>query len=153
MAYKKSTKSNKKCAEFIAQFEGLLLSAYWDKTGKVWTIGYGHTAGVKPGQKITRSQALKYLQSDLRTAEKYVNKYVDKYHLNQRQYNALVSFAFNCGGGNLNKLMDNGKRDKALIPSKMRLYTKSGGVELKGLVRRRKAESILFEKGIYTDGY
>lgn len=153
MAYKKPTKSNKKCAEFIASFEGCVLNAYWDKTGKVWTIGYGHTAGVRKGQKITKSQALKFLQSDLKTAEKYVNKYVDKYHLNQRQYNALVSFTFNCGGGNLNLLTNYGSRSKEEVGEKILRYTKSGGVELKGLVRRRKAEHILFKEGRYTDGY
>lgn len=131
----------------IKEFEGLRLAAYWDSTGKVWTIGYGHTGGVKKTDVITEEQAEEFLRKDLESAEKDVSKY-SKYNFNQNEFDALVSFTFNCGGGNLAKLTDNGNRSKATIAEKLLLYTKSGGVELIGLVRRRKAEQALFKKPI-----
>jgi lysozyme len=147
-------KISDKGVSFIASFEGCRLTAYWDATGKVWTIGYGHTANVKKGDKITKKQALNYLKSDCANAEKAVNKMIERgYKLNQQEYDALVSFTFNCGSGNLAALHKNFTRDKKTIATKILLYTKSGGVELKGLVRRRKAEHTLFVDRKYTDGY
>ena len=63
----------------IKKFEGCKLTAYQDSIG-VWTIGYGHTAGVTKGQVITQAQADTYLKSDCTTAEKAVNSYDSKYH-------------------------------------------------------------------------
>ena len=90
----------------IKQFEGCRLFAYQCAAG-VWTIGYGHTAGVKKGMTITQAQADAYLKQDCRKFESYVNSaaYVPiTANLNQNQFDALVSFAFNCGAGNLKKL-------------------------------------------------
>lgn len=133
--------------KMIGTFEGCRLTAYWDKTGKVWTIGYGHTKGVKEGDKITNQQAIDFLKKDVFDAEASVNKYFTHYNWNQNEFDALVSFTFNCGGGALNKLLDNGGRTKAEIAEKILLYNKSGGVKLPGLTRRRKAEHDLFIKG------
>lgn len=80
----------------IKQFEGCRLTAYKCPAG-VWTIGYGHTAGVKQGQKITQEQADGLLTEDLQKYEKKVDKYDGRYWWNQNEFDALVSFAFNVG--------------------------------------------------------
>ena len=127
--------------KLITSFEGCHLKAYQDPTG-TWTIGYGHTNGVYPGQTITQQQAELYLKQDLANKEKYVNKYNNVYHYNQNQFDALVSFCYNAGQGNLNKLLDGGNKPLEIV--KLDLPTtciKSKGVQLPGLVRRRKAEA------------
>lgn len=126
----------------IKQFEGCRLTAYKDSVG-VLTIGYGHTKGVKAGQKITQAEADEYLKQDVVTAERAVNKY--KYNYNQNQFDALVSFTFNCGSGNLKKITDNGNRTLAQISARIPNYNKAGGKVLAGLTRRRAAEKALFD--------
>ena len=134
----------------IASFEGCRLKAYWDKTGKVWTIGYGHTEGVKEGDAITDEQAIAFLKYDCRKAENSVNKYNYIYKWNQNEFDALVSFTFNCGGGSLKTLLANGTRSRKEIADKLPAYNKSGGQVLAGLTRRRKAEQKLFLTPVET---
>lgn len=134
----------------IASFEGCRLKAYWDKTGKVWTIGYGHTEGVKEGDVITDEQAITFLKYDCRKAENSVNKYNYIYKWNQNEFDALVSFTFNCGGGSLKTLLANGTRSRKEIADKLPAYNKSGGQVLAGLTRRRKAEQKLFLTPVET---
>lgn len=129
--------------DLIKQFEGCRLTAYRCPAG-VWTIGYGHTAGVKQGQKITQAQADEYLRQDLAKYEKNVEKYDSRYQWNQNEFDAMVSFAFNVGS--IDKLTVNGSRSKAVIAEKILLYNKAGGRALAGLTRRRKAERDLFLK-------
>lgn len=129
--------------KLIEEFEGCRLVAYQDSVG-VWTIGYGHTKGVKKGQAITKEQAEHYLQSDVGNAEKVVNKYYDRYKWNQNQFDALVSFAFNIGS--IDQLTAKGTRSIAEISNKILAYNKAGGKALAGLTRRRKAEKLLFDK-------
>lgn len=131
----------------IKRFEGCRLTAYQDSIG-IWTIGYGHTSGVSKGQTITQVQADRYLKADCANAEKAVNKYHSKYHWNQNQFDALVSFTFNCGSGNLKKLLNNGQRTIAQISAKIPAYNKAGGKVLRGLVNRRAAEKELFDRPI-----
>lgn len=132
-------KTSQKGIDLIKSFEGCKLTAYQD-TVHVWTIGYGHTGGVKSGQKITKAQAEDFLKADLAKFEKAVNAL--KMDFNQNQFDALVSFAYNCGTGNLNKLCKG--RTKAEIGSKMLLYNKAGEKVLAGLTRRRNAENKLY---------
>ena len=127
----------------IKEFEGCVLQAYDDSTG-VWTIGYGHTVGVKRGQKITQVQAESFLKNDLVIYENGVTG--TKINLNQNQFDALVSFAYNCGVGSLKTLVAN--RNLKQISEALLLYNKAGGKVLAGLVRRRKAEKELFEKAV-----
>lgn len=134
--------------EFIGSFEGLRLTAYWDSYGQVWTIGYGHTGGVRQGQTITKAQALSYLRSDCQTAANAVNNYV-KVSLNQNQFDALVSFTFNLGAGSLRSsslltYLNNGNYKAAANEFPKWCY--AGGQKLEGLVRRRNAEKALFLK-------
>lgn len=129
---------------FIASFEGCRLSAYQCPSG-VWTIGYGHTKGVKKGDTLkSEKEAKEMLINDLINFENAVNKYDHIYSWSQSEFDALVSFAFNCGVGNLNNLLKSGTRDRSQILSHIPLYNKSRGIALSGLTRRRKAEAELF---------
>ena len=135
--------TSKKGVQFIAQFEGCRLHAYPD-SGGVWTIGYGHTAGVTPSMSITMQQALLYLAQDLANKEKYVNKYNSIYHFTQDQFDALVSFCYNAGQGNLVKLLDNGNKPLEVVKQELpNTCIKAKGKVLKGLIRRREAEAKL----------
>lgn len=126
----------------IKQFEGCHLTTYKDPKG-VLTIGYGHTKGVKLGQKITLAQADEYLRQDVASAEKAVSKY--KYDYNINQFSALVSFTYNCGTKNLKKITNRGTRTLAQISARLPNYNKADGKVLTGLVRRRAAEKKLFD--------
>lgn len=137
-------KINDEGLELIKSFEGCRLVAY-KCPADVWTIGYGHTAGVYEGMVITQQQANNMLKSDMRKYEKYVTDNV-KIPLNENQFSALVSFCYNCGVGNLKKLVKN--RTAAQIADAMLLYNKASDKVLTGLVRRRKAERDLFLKGV-----
>ncbi len=136
-------KTSQRGIDLIKQFEGLRLTAYKCPAG-VYTIGYGHTRGVKRGMKITEEEASAYLTADLRNSEKAVERYDSIYHWNQNEYDALVSFTFNCGATNLRSLLRNGGRNRSKIAATLPLYRKAGGKVLKGLERRRAAEKALF---------
>lgn len=85
--------------EFIKHHEGLETKAYPDPgsaDGHPWTIGVGHTKGVKKGDTCTVAQAMEWLREDVRTAEAAVLRLV-KVPLTQAQFDALVSFVFNVG--------------------------------------------------------
>ncbi|EEV00633.1 glycoside hydrolase family protein [Roseburia intestinalis] len=132
----------------IKQFESCRLIAYQCSAG-VWTIGYGHTVGVYKGMKITQKKAEAYLLQDVAKFEKYINNpsYVPfTAQLNQNQFDALVSFAFNLGQGNVKKLCTG--RVMNQIPSAMQRYCKAAGKTLPGLQRRRKAEAALYNKKV-----
>ena len=92
-------KTSQEGINLIKKFEGCRLTAYKCPAG-VWTIGYGHTDDVKKGQKITKAKAEEYLKNDLIKYEKGVERLV-KVKLNQNQFNALISFAYNRGLGAL----------------------------------------------------
>jgi GH24 family phage-related lysozyme (muramidase) len=130
----------------IKQFEGLRLTAYRCPAGK-WTIGYGHTKGVKKGMYISEEVATHFLIEDVQRVEPVINSYDDIYHWTQNEFDALASFAFNCGIGNLKKLLKYGQRTKSQIADAILLYNKANGRVLRGLIRRRKAERELFVKG------
>lgn len=143
-------KTSSKGVSLIKKFEGCRLKAYKCPAG-VWTIGYGHTAGVKEGDTITQQTADVYLRNDLEKYEKAVLNYDGIYHFNQNQFDALVSFTYNCGAGNLKNLTQSGKHTIAQISAKLPLYNKAGGVVLRGLQRRRAAEKELFDTPIKSD--
>lgn len=129
----------------IKHFEGLRLEAYQDSVG-VWTIGYGHTKGVKKGDVITQKQADQFLLEDLQDAVNAANRLV-KVELTQDQFDALVSFTFNLGQGNLAsstllKLLNQG--DYSGAADQFTRWVYAGKQKLGGLVRRREAERELF---------
>jgi len=129
----------------IKEFEGLRFKAYKCPAG-VWTIGYGHTGGVQPDWVITQEVAERFLREDLFHAERSVGAYAC-IKLNDNQFAALVSFAFNVGVKNfessqLLKLLNRGWYDQ--VPAQLMRWTKVHGVEMQGLVRRRAAEAGLW---------
>lgn len=145
-------KASKNCYNLIMKFEGCRLEAYKAvRTEKYFTIGYGHYGpDVYSGMRITEEEAQAYLVDDVESFEKNVNDINEKYdyNFNQNQFDALISFTYNCGNGNLLKLCDYGKRSISEISEKIVLYNKSAGKTLNGLVNRRKAEKELFDKPI-----
>ena len=138
-------KTGKKGLELIKHFEGCELKAYLCPAG-VWTIGYGHTKGVKEGDVITAEEANEMLLAELDEYEGYVNNLVEV-ELNQNQFDAMVSWVYNLGGGNLKastllKVLNAGDYDG--VPAQMLRWNKAGGKVLEGLTRRRQAEADLF---------
>ena len=142
-------KTSQRGIDLIKGFEGCRLVAYKPvPTEKYWTIGYGHYGpDVVPGMKITPGQAETYLKADLAKFEKVVDDL--GLNLNQNQHDALTSFAYNCGAGNLKKLCEG--RSLSEIADKMLAYNKGGGKVLAGLTRRRNAERALFLTGVPAD--
>lgn len=138
-------KTSHKGIALIKEFEGLRLKAY-KCPGGVWTIGYGHTAGVKPGMVISEAQAEEYLMADLIASEKYLNDL--RLAINQNQFDALISFIYNVGTGNfssstlLRKVKAN-PLDKSIMDEFLRWVYSKGRV-LPGLQRRRLAEMKLY---------
>lgn len=140
-------KTSQNGINLIKQFEGCRLEAYKAlPTEKYFTIGYGHMGeDVKQGMIISQAKAEELLKKDLEKFEKSVTTATAKYSgLNQNQFDALVSFTYNCGAGNLAKLLEG--RTLAQVADAMLKYNKAGGKELAGLTRRRKAERELFIK-------
>ena len=124
--------------DLVKKFEGLRLEAYQCSAG-VWTIGYGTTANIRQGMKITRTQAEEYLVRDLLAFEQSINARV-KVPLTQNQFDALICFVYNVGVGafgksSLLKLLNAGNYEA--VPSQLMRWTKAGGKELIGLVKRR----------------
>lgn len=138
-------KISQKGIDLIKRFEGCRLEAYKCPAG-VWTIGYGHTNGVKEGMKITQQEAEKLLKQDLVVYENIVLESVTT-ALNQPIFDALVSFTYNLGGGNLKsstllKLLND--RDYYGASKEFEKWNKASGKVLEGLVKRREAERNLF---------
>jgi lysozyme len=135
----------------ISQREGLRLDAYED-TGGTWTIGYGHTKGVKQGDKITQEQALAYLQADIARAEDCVSKSVTV-QLSDNQYGALVSFAYNIGcdafcKSTLVKKLNEG--DYESVHKEMFRWIYVNKIPSDGLINRRKSEIGQWVKGEFV---
>ena len=139
-----------KCSQeglaLIKKFEGCRLESY-RCSANVLTIGYGHTGGVLETDVITQDDADRLLEQDIAKFEKYVNVNV-AVELNQNQFDALVAWTFNLGVGNLRQstmLRKLNEGDYQSVPSEMNRWNKAGGKTLDGLIRRRKAEGLLFE--------
>ena len=152
---------SKKCIEMVKEFEGCSLVSRYDRYGDLWEIGYGITSHdiditgkkIKEGMKISQATADKWLEMALN--KKYlpkVMKYQSKYKFNTSQIDALVSFAYNIGS--IDGLTKNGTRSIREIEYYIHEYNKAGGRILPGLVRRRLAETKLFNGGkkIYDEG-
>lgn len=129
----------------LKAFEGLRLVAYKPTKAERWyTIGYGHCAGdVRAGMRITEEKAEELLKRDLYYVEKFVNG-IPKVRT-QGQFDALVSFAYNVGVGNLKRstLLKKIMHDAptAEIQREFMKWVYSGGKKLDGLVKRRRWEA------------
>lgn len=132
----------------IKRFEGCRLKAYKPvKTETYWTIGWGHYGpDVKEGQVITQAEADAMLVTDCQRFADAVDNPGNvplTAHLNANQRDALISFAYNCGAGNLRTLCKG--RTLPEIRDAMAFYVNSGGKALAGLIRRRAAEQALWD--------
>jgi len=133
--------------ELTQQFEGCRLTAYQDQVG-VWTIGYGHTgADVTAGLTITQDQAVALLTSDVAASVSFVNQVVTV-QLKQNEFDALVDFVFNLGrgafaGSTLLKELNAGNFDAAA--AQFNRWSRAGGQVVAGLLRRRQAETAMFQ--------
>jgi lysozyme len=129
----------------LKEFEGLRKEAYYDAAG-VPTIGYGHTKGVRMGDVISEYWAEMFLKADLYDVEKQVDSL--GLDLNQPQFDALVSFAFNLGfyklkTSTLLKTIKEGGSMRA-IKKEFKRWVYAGGKKLRGLERRREWEARRF---------
>lgn len=134
--------------DLIKHFEGLYLDAYLCPAG-VPTIGYGHTAGVRLGQRITAAGALSLLTEDMAEAAADVDRLV-KVRINGNQRGALASFVFNLGAGNLGSSTLLKKLNAGDVESAAEEFGKwinASGRPLFGLIKRRAAERQLFLTG------
>jgi lysozyme len=146
-------KLNQAGINLIKSFEGCKLSSYLCPAGK-WTIGYGATFyengnQVKQGERISQEQAENLLKFHLTGFERGV-KLLLLNRISENAFSALVSFAFNCGVGALQKstllkMLNSGDDFESVAPQFLR-WNKAGGVALPGLTRRREAEANLFLK-------
>jgi len=132
--------------ELIKKFEGCETSAYQDSVG-VWTIGFGHTKGVEEGQTCSIEDAESMLADEMDEYEGYINNMV-KVDLQQHEFDSLVAWVYNLGPTNLSestmlKVLNGGQFDR--VPDEMNRWTRAGGEILEGLVRRRQAESLMFQ--------
>ncbi len=142
-------RAGEQCLNLIMKWETLSLKAYKCPTGH-WTIGWGHTYGVKPGQVITRGYAEALLKQDVVVAEHAVDSLV-KVPLNQGMYDALVSFVFNLGAdkfrsSTLLMRLNQGAYELAADEfPKWKYGTVDGKKQvLPGLVSRRAEERTMF---------
>lgn len=138
-------KISQKGIDLIKKFEGCKLQAYLCPAG-VWTIGVGHTKGVKKGMVITQQQAETFLKDDIKPIETLLNGMGINY--TQGQFDALVSWIFNLGQGNFKsstmyKYIVARKSDLE-ITDQMVKWHNAGGKPLLGLKKRRCAEANMF---------
>ena len=136
--------------DLICDFEGKRLAAYDDGVG-VWTIGFGTTIypngiKVKKGDTCTLDQAKSYMVHDLKKFEQAVNGAVN-IALNQNQFDALVSLAYNIGTGAFNKstlVKKLNAGDISGAADQFDVWINAGGKRMQGLVNRRAKEKALF---------
>lgn len=139
--------------ELLGEFEGCELTAYQDVIG-VWTIGWGHTRGVKPGDTCTQAQADAWLDEDVSSVVDAINRDI-KVPLTQHQFDALVSFGFNVGypameGSTLWRKLNAGDYEGAA--KEFPRWDMAGGKHIAGLLRRRKLEAYWFNLKDDEDG-
>lgn len=136
-------------APTVKRFEGFRSAAYLCPAG-VPTIGYGHTRGVRIGEKISEQEADRLLSSDLERFHRQIKNAV-KVPITRGQYIAIMDFAFNLGATNflsstLLKLINNGCPSEAAKQFGYWVYITSNGVKKvsSGLAKRRAYEAKLF---------
>lgn len=146
--------SNLGC-QFIQSFEKCKLVAYDDGVG-VWTLGWGHTEGVKQGMACTQENADAWFESDLSVFEREVSR-LSHVPLSQTQFDALVAFAYNVGVGALasstllRKLNEHNYMAAANQFEAWDKGTVNGKLQpLAGLTKRRRAERRIFLEGVYS---
>lgn len=145
-------KVNKAGLDLVKSFEGLFLKPYLDPI-QIPTIGYGtikYENGTKVSMQdlaITEERATELLEWEINEKAHNVER-MTKVSLNDNEFAALVSFAYNVGWQGLEKstLMKllNSNADRTAVADQFLRWNKAGGKELPGLTRRRQAERSLF---------
>lgn len=131
--------------QLIKNFEGLRLGSYKCPAG-VWTIGYGHTKGVKQGQVIDQGKADDYLVEDIAPIERLLNDL--RINFRQEQFDALVSWIFNLGASAFQRstlyirIGTNASDEE--ITDQIIKWVNAAGKPLVGLKKRRIAEANMF---------
>ncbi len=136
---------SKRGLDLIKKYEGFSPIAYLCPAN-VWTIGYGHTGGVQQGDVITSEDAEELLKLDVAKFGQWVLKLI-KVPLNQKEFDALVSFTFNLGAGALQRStlrmkLNRGEYEEAA--DEFLKWVRAGGKVMPGLINRRNAERSLF---------
>lgn len=141
--------------EHIKEYEQFRSKAYRPVKGDRWTIGWGNTfykdgSPVKEGDSITLDEANELLYNIVYRFEFDVNKLL-KTNINQNQFDALLSFAYNVGTGNLQhstllKIVNTDPNNFPEIERQFMRWNKSGGKVYNGLIKRRKSEFELYSK-------
>ena len=142
-------KLSQDCVELVKHFEGFEDTAYLCPAN-VWTIGYGRTRNVKEGDRITEPQAERDLLEELEEFKHQVLNSV-KVELKQNELDALTSWTYNLGVGNLKsstllKKLNAGNKDE--VPAEIVRWNKANGKVLAGLTKRREAEAELWAKEV-----
>lgn len=130
--------------DLIKSFESLRLEAYQDSVG-VWTMGYGSTLGVKPGDVITEDQANTLLAAELLSTQQVVSAAMPK--ARQSEFDAVCALAFNVGNNAIKNSTLLQRHNTGFRLEAAREFVKwdhAGGKELLGLLRRRFAEGTLY---------
>ena len=140
-------KVSQECVDMIKFFEGFGSKAYLCPAD-VWTIGYGRTKNVKEGDVVNELQAERDLLEELEVFGEQVLNTV-KVSLKQNQFDALTSWTYNLGVGNLQsstllKVLNSG--DYTSAGKEMLRWNKAGGKVLAGLTRRRESEAKLWAR-------
>lgn len=159
-------KASGKIMDYIKEKEGCVLTAYQLAGEEYYTIGYGHYGpDVSAGMTISQAQADSMFAQDLKTYEAAVNVYIDNYNLtlNQNQFDALVSFTYNCGiywvdnGWRLSRYLKNNFKDSdgkpipdQEIADAFGVICSGGSGILTGLIKRRIEEAKIFLYGDYA---
>jgi GH24 family phage-related lysozyme (muramidase) len=139
-----------KCLALIKQFEGCKLTAYPDpgSGGDPWTIGWGSTGpDIRKGLVWTQAQCDERLEADVQRFALQVDKLIGPASTTQSEFDALVSFAYNLGLGNLSsstllKLHKAGKHPEAA--GQFVRWNRASGQVMRGLTLRREAEAELY---------
>lgn len=140
--------------EWVYTKSGYDLTKHWEQCrlvafkhkGDVWTIGWGHTRGVHEGQTCTQAEADAWLVADLVFAQLEVQTHVS-IPITQNEYNALVDFVYNLGGGAFEKSTlraDLNAGNFAAAADEFKKWDHAAGKELAGLLARRQEEAELF---------
>lgn len=138
-------KISSKGLKALIGFEGFRSLAYQDIVG-VWTIGYGFTGNVKPGDFMSRAQADSRLGRELQSYEDAVWSAVLR-SATQNQFDALVSFAWNVGRAGMagsTTIKAHNRGDHQAAARALGLWNKAGGKAVAGLARRRAAEAAMY---------
>jgi len=135
--------ASKDLVSFLKAKEGYSSKSYWDH--KQHSIGYGTKANY-PGEVIDEQEAEARLSQNIAKYRGYVLEKEKQYGYtwNERQRDALTSFAYNLGPGGLDQLTNNGTRDNETIANKMLLYNKASGQTIDALATRRQEERAMF---------